>query len=315
MKKLIIVLVLLVVAVVVAFGYWMQGNQPANAADRSNKIFVINRGDTVREIGNNLKSSGLIKDAVVFFLFIKLNGQDKNVQAGSYRLSPSMSLNTVINELNHGTLDIWVTVPEGYRADEIADVLEKEIPTYDESWRASLNDNEGYLFPDTYLIPRDATAEIVIEVMRNNFKNKTAQIGLTEDNPRIARTIIIASLIEREAKTDAEKPVISGIIKNRIDIGMPLQIDATIQYVKGEPKKWWPQVYQEDYKGVVSLYNTYSHAGLPPTPIANPGIEAIRSALNPQDNPYYYYIHDRTGKIHPARTDIEHAENVDKYIN
>ncbi len=317
MKKLLTVGILLLASLLIAFFYWMQGNRPVNITDRSNKIFVINRGDTVREIGNNLKSTGLIRDAVVFFLYIKLNGQDKNIQAGSYRLSPSMSLPTVISELNHGTLDIWITIPEGFRAEEIADLLEKEIPTYEKNWRAILNANEGYLFPDTYLIPRDATAETVVSIMRGNFDKKVEDLGLASKDARTRRIVVIASIIEREAKSDDEKPLIAGVIKNRFDIGMALQVDATIQYAKGyddATKKWWAPVTIDEYKSVNSAYNTYLVTGLPPTPISNPGIEAIRAALNPLDTPYFYYLHDLSGKIHPAKTGVEHAANVAKYL-
>lgn len=317
MKKLLTVGILLLAAFLAAFFYWMQGNRPVNLTDKSNKIFVINRGDSVREIGNNLKSNGLIRDAVVFFLYIKVNDQDKNIQAGSYRLSPSMSLPTIISELNHGTLDIWITIPEGFRAEEIADLLEKEIPSYEDNWREVLNLNEGYLFPDTYLIPRDATAETVVSVMRGNFDKKIEDVDLTSGDARIRRAVIIASIIEREAKSDSEKPLISGVIKNRLDIGMALQVDATIQYAKGydeNTKKWWSPVTIEEYKSVNSTYNTYLITGLPPTPISNPGIEAIRAALNPLDTPYFYYLHDSSGKIHPAKTGAEHAANVAKYL-
>ena len=296
-----------------AFGYWTMGNVAVNPKDTSQKIFVISRGESIREIGNSLKKEGLIRDSVVFFIYLKLKNQDKNIQAGDYRLSPSMSLPKIVENLNHGILDIWVTIPEGLRAEEIAELYEKNLPSYDSSWRASLIANEGYLFPDTYLIPKDADVPMVISMMRNNFNKKIGEIGLSPESPSIPKLIKIASLIEREAITDEEKPLISGIIKNRLDLGMGLDIDATLQYAKGKVGgKWWSVPTGDDRK-IVSSYNTYLNPGLPPTPIANPGIEAIRAAANPQDTPYLYYIHAK-GKIYPARTIQEHNANVQKYL-
>jgi len=313
MRKLLISFILLIILAVGLFAYWAVGNQAPNPNARSTKIFVIQKGASVREIGNSLKREGLIKDPVVFFVYIKLYGQDRKIQAGDYRLSPSMTLAKVIDELNHGTLDRWITIPEGYRAEEIADVLEKEIPSYEESWRDVLNENEGYLFPDTYLIPRDAEINMVVQTMRNNFNRKIQEIGLSPDDKNLARTIVLASLIEREAITDEEKPLIAGVIENRLRRGMALDIDATIQYIKGREGAWWPQITTDDYKSVDSLYNTYLNPGLPPGPIANPGIEAIKAALNPQTHSYYFYIH-AAGKIYPARTIGEHQANIKKYL-
>mgnify|MGYP001613393200 FL=1 len=267
----------------------------------------------MREIGSSLKREGLIKDPVIFFVYIKFYGRDRQIQAGDYRLSPSMRLSQVIDELNHGTLDRWVTIPEGYRAEEIADVLSKNIPSYSESWRSVLNENEGYLFPDTYLVPRDADIEMVVTIMRNNFNRKLEEAGVAENSSNLSRTVILASLIEREAVTDEEKPLIAGVIENRLRRGMALDVDATIQYVKGKPGAWWPQITQDDYKNVDSPYNTYLNPGLPPGPIANPGIKAIKAALNPQTHSYYFYIH-ADGKIYPARTIEEHQANIQKYL-
>ncbi len=296
-----------------AFAYWASGNRPANQNDKSSKIFVIQKGASVREIGNSLKRERLIKDPIVFFVYIKLNGLDRKIQAGDYRLSPSMPLVKVIEELQIGTLDRWITIPEGYRAEEVADVLEKNIPSYSPSWRAVLNQNEGYLFPDTYLIPRDAEVDMIVTIMRNNFSRKIQEVGLTSEDKNLTRIIILASLIEREAKTNDEKPLIAGVINNRLRRGMALDIDATIQYAKGRKGKWWPQITIDDYKNVNSLYNTYLHPGLPPGPIANPGIEAIRAAINPQSHSYYFYIHSND-KIYPAKTFEEHNTNIKKHL-
>lgn len=299
------------------FLYWFLGNQPANPGDTTEKIFVIPQGATVRQIGNNLLEEGIIKDPVVFFVYIKLNGLDRNIQAGDYKLSPSMTLSEVIENLQSGTIDVWATFPEGVRAEEIADILSETIETYDDSWRQALNENEGYLFPDTYLIPTDADAQTVISIMRNNFFTKVEELGLNEQSPELEEVIIIASLIEREAITDEEKPLIAGIIQNRLEIGMALNVDATIQYAKGYDAgtdKWWTPVTLDEYESVVSPFNTYTNPGLPPAPISNPGIEAIKAALNPESTSAFYYLHDVNGQIRTAETLDAHNANVSRYI-
>ena len=175
------------------------------------------------------------------------------------------------------------------------------------------------MFPDTYLIPKDATAQIVANQLRSTFTSKVEQsiIGNLKTSSSLEEVVTIASLIEREAKTAQEKPIIAGIISNRIKLGMLLQIDATVQYIKGydsNENTWWPQVTRDDYTRGKSPYNTYTNLGLPPAPIANPGIDSIRAALEPQETEYLYYIHDTEGKVHFAKTVEEHNRNVRDYL-
>lgn len=304
---------LIIFILLASYFWWRNGNSPVNTRDTSDKVFVVERGVGVRAIANKLKTEGLIKDPIVFFLYIKKEGKDTSIQAGDYKISPSMNLKEVVETLSHGTLDKWVTVPEGMRAEEIADILQKEIPSYQESWRDTLNANEGYLFPDTYLIPRDATIDTVLSVFKNNFDLKIEEAGLSGRND-LKELVIIASMIEREAITDSEKPLIASVITNRLDDGTGLDIDATLQYAKGKSNgKWWTVPTGTDRK-INSPYNTYMNAGLPPGPISNPGIEAIKAAANPASSDYYYYIHDNDGKVHFSKTLEEHQRNINKYL-
>lgn len=315
MKKSWIIIVLVVIVGFITIAWWKNGNAPVNAKDATKKVFVIPKGVAVRIIGNSLKEQGLIKDPVVFFLYIKKNGLDKKIQAGSYKLSPSMSLSQLVNELGQGTVDVWITIPEGYRATEIAEVLKANIGTYNDSWVEPLEAQEGYLFPDTYLIPKDADVTTIISILNNNFYSKIASIGLDRDSKNLSSIITMASLIEREALRDDEKPIIASVINNRLRNDMSLDIDATLQYVKGKNFKgeWWSVPTGGD-KDINSPYNTYKNIGLPPGPIANPGFEAIRAAANPGRSDYYFYIHDESGKVHFARTLEEHNRNVEKYL-
>lgn len=315
MKKSWIIIVLIVIVGFITIAWWKNGNAPVNAKDTTKKVFVIPKGAAVRIIGNSLKEQGLIKDPVVFFVYIKKNGLDKKIQAGSYKLSPSMSLSQIIDELRQGTVDVWITIPEGYRATEIAEVLKANIGTYNDNWIEPLEEQEGYLFPDTYLIPKDADIATIISILNNNFYSKIASVGLDRDSKNLSSIITMASLIEREALRDDEKPIIASVINNRLRNDMSLDIDATLQYVKGKNFKgeWWSVPTGGD-KDINSPYNTYKNIGLPPGPIANPGFEAIRAAANPGKSDYYFYIHDESGKVHFARTLEEHNRNVEKYL-
>lgn len=314
MKKIKILFLLLIIIGGIFFFWWNHGLAPVNSSDKSTQYFVVGQGKGVRELANNLKEQGLINDPIVFFLLIRQRGLDNKIQAGDFKLSPSMNANQIADTLTHGTVDIWITIPEGKRAEEIADTLQEKIPSYQESWRDELRTQEGYLFPDTYLIPKDADVATVISILNNNFYTKLNSIGITKNTPNLKSVVIVASLIEREAITDAEKPVIAGIIQNRLSDGMALQIDATIQYAKGKRNgKWWSPVLSSEYQSVKSTYNTYLYPGLPPGPISNPGLESLKAAANPTNTPYYYYLHDKNGVIHYAKTIDEHNANIRKY--
>lgn len=314
MKKLLILFILITLTAGIIFTWWKNGISAADSKNNSSQIFVIEKGAGIREVANSLKQKGLIKDPIVFFLLTKKIGFDKKIQAGDFRLNPSMNLYAIIEALTHGTLDIWVTIPEGLRALEIADIFEKELPTYEPDWKNILISNEGYLFPDTYLIPKDADINIVLSLMKNNFDKKYQTLNTSKSSLSKNEIVTIASMIEREALRNEEKPSISSVIANRLRDGMSLDIDATLQYIKGENSsgKWWSVPTANDKK-INSPYNTYRNAGLPPTPISNPGFEALSAALNPKQTNYYYYIHDSNGNVHFAETLEKHNENIQKY--
>lgn len=313
-------LIVIIIAIVFFFGviiWWNNGLSAVNPHDKTQKFFVIPKGTAIRTVGNELKTQGLIRDPVVFFLYIKQNNLDHDVQAGSYRLSASMNLPTIMQTLGHGTIDVWVTIPEGFRAEEIAQILKESIPSYKETWVESLKSEEGYLFPDTYLIPRDADIASIISIFKNNFYKKIGTIGLTKDTPGLSHIVVIASLIEREAKFAEDRPNVSSVISNRLDIGMALQIDATVQYSIGynqQNGKWWNEPTSQQLK-IPSLYNTYINAGLPPAPICNPGLSAIDAAAHPASTNFIYYVNDSKGKLHFAETLSDHNKNISKYLN
>ena len=317
MKKLFITFAIGIIVAVIATLWWKNGTLPVNSKASSQKIFVVRKGQGVREISYNLKQQGLIKDPIIFFIITKKMGYDKKIEAGDFRLSPSMNTWDIANSLTHGTLDIWVTIPEGKRTEEVAEILKKNIPTFQQSWIQSLITDEGYLFPDTYLIPKDATIDLISTMMKDNFQQKFDSAKNTKiTNLTDRETIIMASLVEREAKADIDRPMVASVIYNRISIDMKLDIDATLQYALGyqtDEKRWWKKELTAQDKTINSPYNTYTNPGLPPGPISNPGLDSIKAALNPAKTDYLFYISDANGVNHYAKTMAEHNANIKKY--
>jgi UPF0755 protein len=316
MNKIITIFVLFIAVILGCIIWWKNNISPANPNDNKSMIFVIEKGTGLKEISSNLSEAKLIKSRIVFFLYTRLHRYEGKIQAGDFRLNPSMSVEQIAQNLTHGTLDMWVTIPEGQRATEIAETLQETIPTYNQSWKGALILNEGYLFPDTYLISKDANIETIVKQLKENFEQKYSGIDTSKSTLTKRDIIILASLIEREAITDEEKPIIAGILMNRLNIGMALQVDATIQYAKGQnlvTKKWWGPIDIQEYRSVTSSYNTYLQPGFPPGPISNPGLEALKAAANPADTDYLYYIHDKNGQIRYAKTLEEHNANIEKY--
>ncbi len=211
-----------------------------------------------------------------------------------------------------------VKVDEGLRKEEIAEVVGSKLDWGDQEksdFIISAN-VEGHYFPKTYLIYKDADPTLVRTTMLNEFSNNISKIKKPKSKQIINEEtfIKIASIIQREAAGKNDMALISGIIWNRIFNGMKLQIDATLQYAKGsEEDGWWEQVTPADKK-IKSPYNTYLYAGLPPGAIANPGIDAITAAYNPQKTDCLFYLHDNKRKIHCSKTYKEHLRNINIYL-
>lgn len=316
MRKLAI-LIIIPLFIVFSFLWFRNGTSAVNAQDKKEYTFVVEKNESVREISNRLREEGFIKDQVAFFILVNfVLDVDKNIQEGDHRLSPSMNAQEVAKSLTLATNDVWVTIPEGLRAQEIADILKKNLKTFSESWRDILEKNEGYLFPDTYLIPKTSDVNLVLSILKNNFEKKYNSIDSKNSNFSKEELVTIASLIEREARFREDRPLVASVIVNRLNNGIKIDIDATVQYVLGyqeDEKRWWKKnLTFEDLK-VNSPYNTYRNAGLPPTPISNPGMAALNAALNPAQTDYLYYISDKSGRNHYAETLEDHNLNIKKY--
>ncbi len=313
---------LVVLVALLAFGYfwWSLSLQPVKAGDKTTKIFVVDKGVGIRDLANKLKEQGLIKDQVAFFLLVKFQGLEKKIQAGDFRLSPGMSAYGVASALTHGTLDVWITIPEGWRAEEIfAELVGSGALASQSADPAVFKASEGRLFPDTYLIPRDSDSSKIIKMFEDNFNKKVTPQMLSDANKEnldLTKLLTLASLVEREGKNDADRPIIADILLKRLKENMALQVDATVQYAIGKTQGdgWWPKELTTEDLQFRSPYNTYLYPGLPPGPICNPGLAAIKAVIYPAKTPYYYYLSDKNGVTHFAKTLQEHNANVAKYL-
>ncbi len=235
-----------------------------------------------------------------------------------YKFDPSLltDLSFYVN-LANPSMRI-VRVEEGLRKEEVAKVITEKLD-WNEKNKTDLINNmnvEGHYFPKTYLIYKDESPSVVSATMFNEFSKQVSKVKKPKSEKIINENAVlkIASIIQREAASKKDMRLISGIIWNRIFSGMKLQIDATLQYAKGnEEDGWWEEVTPADKK-IKSSYNTYLHEGLPPGAIANPGLAAISAAFNPQKTNCLFYLHDKNRKIHCAKTYEEHKKNIDIYL-
>lgn len=303
MKKFLLLPLFLIVLVAVG-GFWFYQNAKPVAKEKNFKDFLIVKGLGANQVGNKLQKEGLIRSSLAFKIYVQAGGAAAKIQAGEYRLSPDMSLFEIVERLLQGPQEIWVTIPEGLRKEEVAERFAKALGK-DKAFILDFlaNADEGYLFPDTYLFSKTASASAIIGKLRATFAARTSGLGLSHDQ------VILASLIEREARADEDRPIIAGILLNRLRVGMALQVDATLQYIKGN----WLPVSPAD-KSLDSPYNTYKFRGLPPGPIANPGLSSLKAAKEPAVTDYFYYLHDPQGKVYYARTLAEHNENIRRYL-
>lgn len=284
MKKLALLFLFLIVVISIPL-FWVFINiLPASSA--INKItFNIPKGSGASQIGQSLFEKGIIKNPIIFKVYVQYSGISSNIQAGDYSLSPSYNLFQIVDILSKTPLSTKVTIPEGFTHQEIAEKFAKSLNRdksfVNEFLTLSKND-EGYLFPDTYLVPNNISPKVIIEKMKAEFESKTQKLKPTRDQ------VILASIIERETKGIEERPVVAGILTNRLNAGMALQVDiAPI---------------------------TYKEVGLPTAPIANPGLVSIEAAVRPSRTDYWYYLHDPSGTIHYAKTLDEQNININKYL-
>jgi UPF0755 protein len=288
--------------------------------DPSPVIFIIHKNETGSQVASDLESQKLIKNALAFRIYLRINGINKMIFPGEYKLSRNLPLKDLVATLLKGPVGVWVTIPEGIRREQIAEKIISALElngdnadSFRNEFMSQSKDLEGYLFPDTYIFLKDAKAESIISKLKETFDQKTENLNI-KTGLSLYDTVILASIVERETGKFEENPIVAGILLKRLNAGWLLQADATVQYAIGTPKDWWPNLTQQDLD-VASPFNTYKSVGLPPSPIANPGLEALKAAANPKDSPYWYYLHDSNGQIHYAKSLEEHTQNINKYLS
>ncbi len=315
-----------------------QGEIESPASDDSTPIlFTITPGETAATIATRLEGAGLIRDAGLFRLLVRYRGVDAQLEAGDYQLRPNMSLEEIVDALQHGRpSEATITIPEGRRAEEIAEILEERGLVEAEEFLRTVGEGEfgydflshrpkgvsleGYLFPDTYSIPPDFEAIQIIDMMLANFgrrftpemRQEAARRGMS-----IHEVLTIASLVEREARIPEERPIVASVYLNRLEAGWLLESDATAQYALGYQEgtgQWWKSpISLEEMTQIDSPYNTYLYPGLPPGPICNPGLASIQAVINPAETNYMFLYHKGDGSHAFAETYEEHLENQRRY--
>ncbi len=277
---------------------------------------TITEGDSLGTVAYQLSKEHLIESPEAFKLFMLALGKEKSLAVGEYAFEAPLTLFEVALKLSgsdFGIIQNRVTFPEGYTNRQIAERLAGVFEGFNTARFLELaNNDQGYLFPDTYSFSPSVSPEAVVQTLKKTFTEKTAPLaGELSASPRGERAVIImASLLEREAGSAEEMPVIASILWKRIDRGMPLQVDAPFFFLLGKTSA---ELTAADL-AMDSPYNTYRYQGLPPAPIGNPGLAAIGAALRPVETPYLYYLHDAGGVVHYGATYEEHLANKKKYL-
>lgn len=289
---------------------------------------TVQPGMTAGSIGEMLEQRGVIGSKQKFWFIAKISGEERKFKAGTYHMYVNMPIREALDVLVGGEVSMLrFTIPEGFTVREIASRLEREGIVSSKDFLAkaknfspyrymkapqqALYRSEGFLFPDTYEVEPGTSSEAILQMMVRNFDNK-----LTDEmrekaekmNLSVFELVTLASLVEKEARYEEDRPIIAQVFFKRLEINMPLQSDTTIQYLLDTPKE---DVTYADTE-IDSPYNTYQHYGLPPGPVANPGLASIEAVLEPADTDYLYFVADRAGHNHYSKSYDDHMEIVNR---
>jgi UPF0755 protein len=322
--KTVLVLAILIALVVGFFGYVPYGPATETFVD-------VLPGTGTLGIARQLQKTGIVRsawafDALVIWKTVSGHGAG-SLKAGEYRFDHAARMEEVYDRLRRGDVyTVTLVIPEGFNIFDIASaVAAAKLDSRDDFLKAEQKDTEliaewvpqgsassleGYLFPDTYKFSRHATAILMLTTMVREFRQETKRLGMTPDE--VPRTVTLASLVEKEVHIDMERPEVVSVFENRLAAGMPLQTDPAVIYASQLRGTWTGVIHQSELKSD-SAYNTYTHAGLPPGPICNPGVASLMAALHPAKTDYLYFVADANGATKFAATLAEHNANVEAY--
>jgi len=335
-KKIAIIAVIVLIVGGFFYSKWSAANLVKKAAipySTESKLvsFEIKIGETVGIIGSNLKKENLIGDSSLFTAYAKKMEVDKKIKAGIYTLNTNMSVKGILQVLVSGErTEIWITIPEGWRIDQIGDYLEKQSLTTSREFQdrakvknfvsipflSGLPGNttlEGYLFPDTYRVFADTSVDQIIQTMLDNFGKKVTKDMMDQANKKgftLHQFITLTSIVEKESAHSEDIRKIASVYYNRLEQGMPFQSDASITYITRRADAR-PTI---DETKIDSPYNTYLNKGLPPGPVGNPGLEAMMATLNPETTDYLFFV-SKGNRAYFAKTYEEHLQNIEKYLD
>lgn len=336
----------LIVAILVAalLGFWY-ANSPGHPAQSH---FVVAQGERTSAIAQRLKDAGFVHSALLFRVSLRLSGLAAKIQPGVHDLGGARSYGDIAKTLSSGGVserELTLTIPEGWTIADIngelgrigftdvarlteftgvpgVDNLAISRTLHQNDWKADFNflkdkpdgaSLEGYLFPDTYRIYADGAAQDVVRRLLDGFDRKLTpelRSEIARQGKTIFDVVTMASIIEREVRDDPDRAIVADIFWRRLDAGMPLQADSTVNYVTG---KGIASVTFDDTQ-IDSRYNTYKYRGMPFGPISNPGLASLVATLRPQANQYWYFLTDANGAVHYAKTLDEHNRNKAKYL-
>jgi len=279
------------------------------------QIFIVEKGDGVKTIANNLEKEGIIRNDFWFNVYIFYKGWESKLQAGEYALNKSLNIIQITDKIFKGDViprEVKITIPEGFNIRQI-DARLAEAGLIEAGELSIQSDLEGYIFPDTYEFNKKMDLDDILNIIKENFNNKlndSLRNEIKRQGKTIEEIIIMASIIEREVPLYEDSRIVSGVFWNRLNINYPLQSCATIAYALGKDK--W--IYSIEDTKIDSPYNTYKNVGLPPGPICNPGILAIQAAIYPRPTDYYFFLSKPDGETVFSRTFEEHQANAAKYL-
>jgi len=310
-------LVILILGLAVIFTLYFIGFKPP-VNFPSKQYITINEGESLTKISKDLEKLHIVRNAELLKAIIFLRGGQRSVHAGDYSFAKPVNMFAVARIITtgaYGLEPIKITIPEGATISDMAVIYSKKLFKFDpEKFFAKAISLEGFLYPDTYYFLPNVKEDEVITVMNDNFYAKIAPLDseIKKSKYTLKQIITLASIIEKEAWKEKDRKLISGVLHNRLDKNMPLQVDATFIYTHN---KGTYQITIAELKDKENPYNTYVHKGLPPGPIASVGLSSIKAALNPTPSKYIFYLADRRGNTYYSRTYAKHLINKRRYVD